>query len=194
MIRRNSWRRLAVAAMWTASMLTLEAQQPRGADEQLQAGRKGPAHTAGRPDSAPRAQVRFDNDCVTLKENTGGRGITPTLDYWATTMPLKSDTPLAVELCEAGPDTLVKVDEIWQCVGQPSKVYLSDTWTVYVSTKNHENLSGMSAVIGSRPKGPPPPGVYLIMWKLDSTTNFWSSPFTVSPKESRGYRRCVSES
>jgi len=180
MISPNVRHVAAAAAMWTGLMLVVHAQPPRGGGEHLQAGRKGPAHAAGRPESGPRAQVRFENDRVKLKENNGGRGITPTLDYWATTMALKTDTPLAVELCEAGPDTLVKIDETWQCVGHPSKVYLSDTWTVYVSAKNHENLSGMSAVIGARPKGPPPPGVYLIMWKLDSTTNVWSSPFTVS--------------
>jgi hypothetical protein len=165
--------------MLAASALPVLAEQPRGANGPLRPGRTVPARTAGRPDSGPHAQVRFDIDRVQLRENAGGRGVTPTLDYWATPMPLKSDTPLAVELCEAGPDSLVKIGETWQCVGKPPRVYLSDTWTVYVSTKNHENLSKMSAVIGSGPKGPPPPGSYLIMWKLDSTTNIWSTPFTV---------------
>ena len=180
MIKRDAVRSVAVAAIWAAAVLPLCAQRQRGANGPMRSGRTVSAQTAGRPDSGPHAQVRFDIDRVKLGENAGGRGVTPTLDYWATSMALKGDTPLAVELCEAGPDALVKIDGAWQCVAKPPRVYLGDTWTVYVSSQNHENLGKMSAVIGAGPKGPPPPGVYLIMWKLDSTTNVWSTPFTVS--------------
>jgi hypothetical protein len=179
MTGRWAVRWLGMVAISLASAMHAYAQQ-RGVDGPLQSGRAVPPPTAGRPEFGPRWQIRFDNDHVKLRQNAGGRGVTPTLDYWATAMRLKEDVPVTVELCEAGPETLVKIDGVWQCVGDSSRVYLSDTWTVYVSAQNHENLSAMTAVIGSRPKGPPPPGVYLIMWKVDGMPNVWSTPFTVS--------------